>query len=286
MTTTFKPERYMLHYFDTMLKQVEEFKALAEEENGSEAARIQFHELISTLLSPPEAQTRAVQFMNEVGVSYGTLRRYITGVSAPIPSIFPVIAEILKDILTTEKVSLEAAIVQQEKEAEERIAASNKEWKELTDRIYRPIKSTLYNSKISFEMEAAEGSFAESMHISFPCRGIYEFSDHFPHVCHVCESGRRDILHGRVFLSSEDGLLLLPHIVKTQADILQCIADIENSSILALYGTRKDITSEKWFFACQTHITSDPFFQSLPKKSHENPTSYDLDKEKTVWVFL
>ncbi len=118
---------------------------------------------------------------------------------------------------------------------------------------------------------AGDDYFPCSFGLSFPCDHEYDFEmglDRF----NQCSCN--DNQHGHILLSSDDGTIRLPHLIYSQADVLQVLADIKRHCLFDVYLG----DTEKWMSVLKYIYTNDPVIQRLPKITEHQPKSFDLQK--------
>jgi hypothetical protein len=261
-----------------------EFETLLTTEVSAEAKRDAFMRLMTLLLGSTTDWTRADTLSDKLGIPVGTTRRYTRRVSAPLPFVFPLVTTCLKEILEAEYAIIEKVLAPLEKAAEEKRAAQECEWQEFVARVCNPLPGTSLNCQVSYrppETEVVE--FPLELLFAYPCRGIYELSNFFPHICSVCEASGKEVArtHGRVILSSEDGLLMLPHIIYAQADLMQVVEDVRVSDKKErLFVLEND---PLWYDKCKTFLASSDVVKSLPPGDVTSTQARDLSKDKLVW---
>lgn len=282
-----KVDRATLKYINVLLGEIDKFKQLLTTEVDEEKKRSAFQHLMTLTLGSCDGWNQLAAASSETKMSFSTLKRYVLHISAPHSIAFPVVAGQIREMLLERYDEVEKVVKADELAEVESRAKTNAVWQELVDRVLHNEPNTgQLNTQATYHgQQQVDGGYDSSLqvHFSYPCRGVYDFSDHFPHVCSVCDEQGKNPSHSRVFLNGEDGSLLLPHIIYSQADVLQMINDLENFD--GLYFA-EDETPEEWLAELREFVKTDPFFKTLPKGDINTSKPVDLNKEKLMWLFL
>ncbi len=135
-----------------------------------------------------------------------------------------------------------------------------------------------YNACWKFSKAVSCSDYPLTITFSYPCRGTYDFSERFPLTCKKCSDGESESpnVHGRVFLSSEEGCLLLPQIIQTKADLMQTITDL-----LEAYnkGQRLTFVEPTWCLSCLEFIQQNSCALPLPEGKSAEVEATDLTNQ-------
>lgn len=269
-----------LKYLNLLKEDIEAFESFIDSNASDEEKRRAFQRLM-TLTLGSTTDWKRLEELADIG-EYGvrTLQRYVLRVSAPVSFVFPMLCKTLKEVIALEFDEITKALEPLKKAAEEKRRAEEKEWQEFSDRVCNPLPGTSLNVQAVYAPEDPE---ATRLLLAYPCRGIYEMSMLYTPICKVCASEGKESAHthGRVLLSSEDGLLMLPQIVHTQADLLQVISDLQATKQSDRSLIHED---ERWFEACKKFLAENSIVQSFPEGRIEEMTPRDLSKDSLCWV--
>ncbi len=284
-----KIDRATLTYLDVILGEITDFENLLTTAESEENKRRAFHKLMTLTLGSSRDWKRVYVVSGKCHIAPGTLRRYVTHTSAPVSFAYPHIAQDVRTVIKEEYMEIEKIVLAAEKVEKREVEKSNREFKALVDRVVHIVPDTFYNCQATFENTPEEliftpGDYPLSVGISYPCRGLYNFDDHFPYICTTCDEKDKAPLHGRVILNGEDGLMLLPHIICTQEDVFQAMRDIETANIGCYYFKSKE-AGERWYAGCKNFMETNDFIATLPRGEKGSRISYDLTKEKLMWIF-
>lgn len=269
-----------LKYLMLLKKDIEEFESFIDSNASVEEKRQAFQRLMTLTLGSTTdwKRLRDLADIGKYGVS--TLKRYVLRVSAPVSFMFPRLCKTLKEVIDLEFSEITKTLEPLKKAAEEKRLAEEKEWQEFCDRVFNPLPGTSLNVQAVY---APQDPDATRLLLAYPCRGIYEMSRLYVPICKVCASEGKESAHthGRLLLSSEDGLLMLPQIVHTQADVLQVIKDLQVNKQSDSSLTLED---ETWFEDCKKFLTENAIVQSFPEGKTEETMPRDLSKGNLCWV--
>lgn len=279
-----KVDRATLSYLDIIIRDIDKFRERIKTDPDSEETRREFQNLMTLALGSSDSWQRLYTMSSKSGFSPSSLKRYVTHASSPHPGLYKNFLQTLQEVIREDYVRIETTVLDDERIKAEEKAKIDKEWQELVDRVLHIEPDTrLLNTQAVYQTRLdTEEEFPLQVCFSYPCRGIYDFSDYFPHVCSVCTNDGKEPVHGRVFLNGEDGLLLLPNIIYSRADVKQLVKDLKGFA--GLYFA-PDETEEEWLSGLDELVATDPFFKTLPDGDSNKVKVYDLNKEKTVWVF-
>ncbi len=272
------PNRATLNYLKRLLEEISIFETLLTNDLNREKVRSAFHHLILLTLGSSSSWERLYKVSGEIAVSPSTLHRYLTKVSAPSFALYPAIAKSIANVIKEEYAELEILVVQNEITEKKARDAANKKYTELVNRVSNIHPNTWYNCIAVCETKIGE-EVPLQFGISFTCRGIYDFNDHFPYLC--TQSSEENRHHGHLIISGPDGSALLPHIIQTRADILQAINDLEHSKCCKCYFA-SDVALKEWYRTCR-NLVSKTEMKILPVDDSNKTKSISL--EKLMWVF-
>jgi hypothetical protein len=279
--------RRSLNYLKLLLGDIDQFEQRLADQLSQEDARDGFQRLMTLTLGSSGSWERLHAVSGKLGFSLSAVERYVMRKSAPIAYMYPFVLKVVREVLTEEYMEIEHVLTPLEQEEDRKREQYRSEWVAFRERVETVIPGNYLNCQVRFSFSAGEKGSDEipfELLFAYPCRGIYELDEHNPSICRVCaEHGKEQShTHGRVFLSSEDGLLLLPQIVRSQADLLQVLKDIgsanENNGMFAIPN------QIKWLEACTGFLEADPIVTSLPKGDSEKVELCDLNAEKLIWV--
>lgn len=276
-----KNMRASLEYLRLLCNDVEEFEALSISTASHERKAGAFKRLMTLTLGSTTTWARLHNLSNALGIGTPTLQRYVTRKSAPHPFMFPAITAALKQILKEEFEKVELVLYPLEEAAQAKQAAELQKWREFEKRVCNPLPGTTLNCQARYSPSASVASdFPLQLLFAYPCRGIYNLSEYFPLVCEICEKNGKEQAHthGRVLLSSEDGMMLLPHIVHTQAELLQVVEDLLESDQKKRMFVLED--NPTWYDECKRSLASSEVVQTLPLGDARNVQKRDLATEK------
>lgn len=279
--------RRSLGYLNVLLGDIDQFLELTASSATDEEKTQAFHRLMTLALGASGSWDRMYAVSDALGFSSDALGRYALRKSSPAPFMFPTVAKVVREVIVSEYARIEAVVVPLEEEERQKAAKEQAEWNAFRDRVETVLPGYSLNCQVRFS-EHVEGSESEDssldLYFAYPCRGIYDLSCRFPRICGVCENEGKEQshTHGRVVLSSEDGLMLLPQVVRTQADLLQVIEDIRAADETKPTFVLSDAAA--WYDACKAFLQADPLVGTLPAGDADSAEPCDLTNQKLGWM--
>lgn len=269
-----------LEYLKLLKDDIVAFESFLDSNASNEEKRQAFQRLMTLTLGSTTDWKRLEDLADLGGYGVRTLQRYVLRRTAPQSFVFPMLCKTLKEVIELEFDEITKTLEPLKKAAEEKRLTEEKEWQEFSDRVSNPLPGTSLNIQAVFSSEDPD---ATRLLLAYPCRGIYEMSMLYTPICDICatEGKESSHTHGRVLLSSEDGLLMLPQIVHTQTDVLQVIKDLQANK---QSGGRLILDDETWFEDCKKFLTENAIVQSFPEGKTEETAPRDLSKDKLCWV--
>ena len=118
---------------------------------------------------------------------------------------------------------------------------------------------------------ADDDFFPVSLGISYPCPKHFNFT---AHLFGELECIHEDQEHGRVIVSCDDGMGLMPHLIRTKADVAHLIEDlIKNRHFACYFGN-----DTAWEETLRHILTNDPVSLSLPDGARTYSDEFDMSR--------
>lgn len=282
---TFRQIRYRgdlrrsVKYLTLLLSDIEQFEETAAPD---EERRVGFQRLMMLVLGSDSTWDRLHKVSGRSGIGPGTLGRYALRVSSPHHVAYPSLLKAVREVLIEERAEIERVLLPLEEEERRKREEREAEWEALRTRVETVVSGSSLNCQVRFS-EPNDGSYSLDFMFAYPCRGIYELSSMGTFICPVCDTEGKEHAHthGRVLLAAEDGLMLLPQIVRTQADLMQVVDDMQVANEKKRMFLMPD--NETWFDACKRFLQADPLVASLPPGDAASTKPYELADAQLGW---
>lgn len=279
--------RRSLNYLKLLLDDIDQFEQLLAGPHSHEKARDSFQRLMTLTLGSSTSWERLHAVSDRLGFIRTAVERYVMRKSAPTAYMYSFVLKVVREVITEEYIEAERVLIPLEEEEQRTREQQQAEWVAFRERVETVMPDNYLNCQVRFSFTTRQEENNEipfDLLFAYPCRGVYDLDEHNPSICRVCaEHGKEQShTHGRVFLSSEDGLLLLPQIVRSQADLLQVLKDMRNAN--EKRGAFALTNQPNWYDACTEFLQSDPIVASLPKGDSAKVESCDLGTKKLVWI--
>ncbi|HEY0010855.1 MAG TPA: hypothetical protein VGB97_03005 [Candidatus Paceibacterota bacterium] len=275
--------RRSLSYLNILLGDIDLFEGVLASDASNDEKRVAFQRLMTLTLGSSSTWDRLRKVSRLIGIGEDTIGRYALRTSAPMEMVFPMVTKALREIITNEITGVEGILRPLEEAEKQERERRQAEWEALRVRVETVVPGNGLNCQVRFP-EAANGrDDALVLIFSYPCRGIYELSCMYTHVCPVCEKEGRESshTHGKVVLLSEDGTMLLPHIVRTQADLMQVVEDMRTADEKARMFLLQD--NPTWYDDCKQRLLADSGVAILPPGDAATTEPVDLAAKKLGW---